>query len=34
LPQLVNIAALLFMFWSMFAVVFVQLYSTTKFGLV
>ena len=33
LPQLVNIAALLFMFWSMFAVVFVQLYSTTKFGI-
>ena len=31
-PQLVNIAALLLMFWSMFAVIFVQLYSTTKFG--
>jgi len=32
IPQLVNIAGLLLMFWSMFAIVFVQLYSTTKFG--
>jgi hypothetical protein len=32
LPQLVNIAILLVMFWSMFAVVFVQLFSTTKYG--
>lgn len=32
-PQLINLAGLLFLFWTIFAVVFVRLYSTTKFGM-
>jgi hypothetical protein len=33
LPQLINLAGLLFLFWTICAVVFVRLYSTTKFGI-